>query len=721
MPRITQITSQVGPGVRPGLLPTVSAEAGMASARAAQAEASAMRDVGQALAGVGTELREIERKQAQWDAQLQYTEFQTEWAQEYQNLRDSAEPGAEGFTDNAVEAFETAAARFMENAPESDTARRQLQQQLAELRGNTTVDAMGFQAKERARDQTMRTERAVDGKLNQARANPGARDQLLKEVDTLVDTMLVPDTVKSALRDGFRVQMYDSALDGQVADIEKNASDIAEVDAFIQQLEQGELGFRENSSPPAYDAAISRLYARREEVDTENKALWNKDRVDALTDLTTRGATTLDISKERVQALYPDDPAMVERTLGEFEWARQSYNWRQQTRLSSPAEDQALLADIDARTAGRGAQYKEEYKRRFQQELGRKYQQIQDDAVRYLLTNSSALAQSYQQAQDSGDPGDMADVLAKMAAAQTKLGLPGHRHQYLGKGAATKIVDEITDPQTNAEQAVVSLQTLKQRYGDKWPNVLRELRTNGLKGSVSTAARLDTEADVGISKRLMQGVKAGGSAELAKNLQPSQVSELNNDIKDYMAGFRESLHYAGPMADKIIADELEAARVLAYQYVTKDGLDESTAAERAFEELLGNRYDFDEGYRTPKGMAGLAGAFAADLQAKLTPDQFEPAAVGPNTDPALAEFGNEDYRRRAAWSNAVNNGVWVNNETGDGLLLMVPDDTTSSAYSPLRLKDGNRVEMTFDEMRQKGIPDSAYRRFGGMAPPTPGE
>jgi hypothetical protein len=695
MPKIQQITSRVG-AAGGAVLSPLPQGFGQSQARAQEA-------LGRAVSGLGSQLADIKERQDKWDAELQWAEFENKVAADYQKRKESAPAGAEGFTEQTTEMLDSELGQFMESAPESAAARQALQLKATKLKGNYLQDSVNFQSRERARYQVARTEEILTGRQNQVRANPSQLSRVLEDTNSLVDNMIVPDPIKDKLRSGARTRLYDSALDGEVSYFEKEGADPAQVRGFIDAIESGELGFRDNSSPQMYDAALSRLRARESEIGTENRALWTKDLADAITDLETHGKTTLDVSKERAQSIYPDDPELVDRTMQQLEWAQQSYMWRQESRLTSFEEDRALLDSVGEKTAGRGSQYKTQYAQRLANHLANKRKQVLDDPVSYLLTNSASLATDYKEAQQSGDPNLMSEVLAKMDTMQERLGLGPHDRQYMGKGAATQAAKVLMDPNTGAEAKADQLEQLKRTYGAKWPIALRELRANGLEGAMSVAARLDTVADSAVRIRLVNGVLGGGSQELARSLQPSQTAEINSDLKDYMAPFRESLTYAGASGQAIISEELEAARILAYEYATKEGLGEGEAAKRAFDQLLGSRYDFGDGFRAPKGMGDIATAYAARQLDMLKPSDFAPAAVGPESDPALAEFGNENYLRRAAWDNAIHYGRWVNTEDGKGLLLMVPDDTTGTGYSPLHLDNGNRVEIYFDEMQDPAV------------------
>lgn len=700
MPFIRQIGRQVtAPGPVGG--PRMSAQAVGAPGRAAQ-------QMGAAIAGVGQTLFEIEEKQSMWEAELQFSEAESAFTAQYSKAKEEAPADGKGFTEKMQEDYETFVSKAMENAPDSPRAQQLLTAKFARKKGAVLQDALSFQSRRSAEYQVIRTEKAMDNHSNTVRADPTQLPDTIQQQSELILNMNVPENIKDKLIIGGAQKLHDSALDGLVTQYEKGPVTVTEVDQLIGELKSGQRGYKKGSSPEMYDAALTRLENRRKSIEAGTKATLGTDMADTLASIGAGNGDPGLVTKDRLVSLYPDKPEVVARNLQQIQSAKDLHSYSQKMVFTTPAEDAEQEEALQAKIAGRGAAFEARNKAAYQQARAQKQKAIQTDSAAYVLRADPQLAEDYIKAQQSGDVEDFASVLGRMDTLQEQIGVPAHRRQYLGNGAAKEAVARLNA--AAPEQAADQMEFLSNQYGGKYPHVMKELQKAGLDGSYQVLARLDGIEDVTTRKNLASALKSG-RAELVKPLQGTDISDTDRELKDLFGDFQGSFNQAGATGANIVANELGAAQLLAYSYVGK-GESPADAAEKAYSDLIGNRFDFQEGYRAPKGTGDIAQLHTQTMLRDLRQEQFLPIAVGPYTDPGMDTPDTEAYRQGVAYRRAKNEGIWVNNEDSSGVVLMVPDDTTGNGYSPLVLKDGSRVERTFQEMQEIHIPTFEEQRRG---------
>ncbi len=110
-----------------------------------------------------------------------------------------------------------------------------------------------------------------------------------------------------------------------------------------------------------------------------------------------------------------------------------------------------------------------------------------------------------------------------------------------------------------------------------------------------------------------------------------------------------------------------AVKELAYFYAFRG---ERAPLEKAYQGIIGQKYDFDGRLRVPKGALGVVEQAGRQVISEVSPAQLGPVPGNPLLSPA---------ERLAVYQAALPRGYWVTNASDDGAELMLP------------LRDGNVV------------------------------
>jgi hypothetical protein len=287
--------------------------------------------------------------------------------------------------------------------------------------------------------------------------------------------------------------------------------------------------------------------------------------------------------------------------------------------------------------------------------------------------------------------------------AQRELGGPAHTPRLLPKSLVDQTVAEVAG--LPPEKAANRMEGLQKRFGPMWTEVLAEM-SGKLAPGYATIGRLTAPEDSRVRTDLAAALKAG--PDLRKNLLDTDAKDVDRRVEEALQPYSKLVAQAGPGAQMVLREELAAARALAYQAVVK-GDDPSSAAKKATNALVFDRYDIGDTYLAPKGAMGLTQREVSRIMRDTPATAFPKAAGG---DAALSD----DYRREAKRREAVR-GYWANvTDVSTGRLGV---EWRTGEGAPVILNSGERVRLFFDDL--KSLPPAPRR---GAIPPalesTPG-
>ena len=711
MPRIPEIGYRTQP-VGPQQQPRMSAEA------AGVGVGAELQQLGRGVSAAGEAVFDVQRKRALFEAELQSLEDEKRVRTAYEQAKQQAPEGADGFVESVTKQFDDWVPQALDKAPATHEAQRHVQLRLEQIRNSVLQDAMAFQSASRAARDTRRASEALDGLTNDARSNPENMESTLQRFREFAAMAPLPDEqIRGKFRDNGERQIMTGALDGWVTQYELRPMPVEQVDAAITALKNGAFDFKNRVSPPAFDQALTRLENRKKSLEVESTALYGKDFADTLAAIAVNGpeADPGVITMQRALEVRKGNAKLAERDMQQIEEAKRLYTTKQSL-ISMPfAKAAALSEEIRTGVQGAGAEYKARNYEEFERARRAVLEEYGRDKVAYTYRANPGIANAISAAEGIKDPVLREEKLkegrAMLKQFQRDMGTPAWAVEVMGKGNAQQTAQALNG--MKAEQAADQIEQLQRRYGSDWPLAMRELEEAKIEPGFLVLGRLDTPADVGWRKQLA-GWMQEGRVKMRQTIGNMAATDIDSRIDTKIREFAQVFSRAGRAGQEIVRREREAMTIAAYGLAQEKGKSAQEAVDDAFNRLLGNRYDFGATYYTPKGELGL-NERAADLAlATATPEMFTPAAPGPLSDPRLQGPMGEAYRQRAAYSVAVQQGVWANSPTGDGLIRLAPDDRSAGAYSPVILANGQPWEIKFADVRKNPpppfVPKSTWER-----------
>jgi hypothetical protein len=268
--------------------------------------------------------------------------------------------------------------------------------------------------------------------------------------------------------------------------------------------------------------------------------------------------------------------------------------------------------------------------------------------------------------------------------AQLSLGIRPENVALLPKAEADNIVNGFNNQVASGGNFADYLMTLQDKWGAAFPQVLKQLGKD-LPSAASVIAPLN-------------GVDRNAAQLLSRNLEPKNLSALNDFTKPYadeisksidtiITPFRNTL-FNGAVSNGPVeyAKYQTAIEVLAKTYVANNGDSPNDAVQKAYDKIIGARYTFGEGFAIPRS--------------------FDQNRVITNTSMILKNIGKYDIQSPVSlfgftaeqaktqyMSSLITNGRWINTPDERFGLRLVDQNG-----SPVLLKNGKMFEIPWTIM-----------------------
>ena len=420
-----------------------------------------------------------------------------------------------------------------------------------------------------------------------------------------------------------------------------------------------------------------------------------------------QGLTDTPIPETQIRSAYRDDPARADELVTKLKVAQGAGLIFKGLRSASPEEESEALAKLavpgtlEGTKAGVGGTAPAETPELVQQQtretaqalelLKAKHEALVKDPAGYVA--SLPEMQTRLKAVDPTKPDTLAAYATASLATQARLGVPDYAQHVLGKAQADATVQKLltTDPAKGDMGSV--LDGLKQQYGETWPRVFGDLQTLGkLPGEWQT---LGIMPDATARAQFQRALQAG-TIEKVRAAAPEDVAKtIDQGIDGAIAPFRATAAVPGISLNADLIDTMKASvKRLAYSLAADGVLDPLNKAAQA----VFGKYDFDGTMRMPKGMKAQVEQATQSVQSSLQAKDLMPQA------------GSADLtvpQRQEVTLRSAQRGIWVPNETDDGLALAI--QRVDGSYERVRRNDGRRVEVKFN-----ALPKPAA---AAMAPP----
>lgn len=309
---------------------------------------------------------------------------------------------------------------------------------------------------------------------------------------------------------------------------------------------------------------------------------------------------------------------------------------------------------------------------------------IAQDPAGYLMRNDSALASLLDKAAGVEDEG-ASPVLhsrakAYMDSMYDSLGVPPQQRTYLTAGQAASLANQI---ESNASgQSGLVLRQIREDYGDMAPTVMAQLRQAGVSELTMEKLRHAGDPEVTGWLDLVTGRKKSDFKLPTGTTENDVTAAVVDASSEY---YKASIAAGGVAAQAMMQDKFDILETVVRMMVDR-GSDPSDAATLAFSKMF------------PEEVAN-SGRVLAILPVGTPPSvttaaEFELDNI--ESEEFFIDTGLPDLVNQAVTDAALrSNGVWVNNSTGDGLILAVTDGVFSNFVVN---EKGQYIERKFEDL-----------------------
>lgn len=267
--------------------------------------------------------------------------------------------------------------------------------------------------------------------------------------------------------------------------------------------------------------------------------------------------------------------------------------------------------------------------------------------------------------------------------AQQQMGVTAPK--VLTEGQAKGIVQQFNNPENpekRADNALGIIGGLEQQYGKYFPQVMAELQKAGMPTEATVLAQV--KDDPTVSFRMVNAINAGRSN--LRKIAP-QAEQIDKDVVTGLSAFSRTL--AGQSgSSKIAAQQVEGAQLYAYQLASEG---EANPGQRAVQDIIGKRYQFQNSYRVPAGIDAAQVSDGATLTLRNLPNSAIMAEG--SLDPKLTP----ETRQTLSAQILKGRGVWLTMPDDSGLYLAYPQET---GFVPGRRADGKMLSFTWSQLTQ---------------------
>lgn len=311
------------------------------------------------------------------------------------------------------------------------------------------------------------------------------------------------------------------------------------------------------------------------------------------------------------------------------------------------------------------------------------------DPALFALTRLPGVRESFERISAGKTPEEKTALAAQFVltttAEQERIGVPSSKVTILPKSMIDEMNLKFTRPATEGGSAnlAADIQAQARLWGDHWPQVYRQLAK-------------DTQPVVRVIGSGIKPLAAQVLSDLAsvplKAILTDDNSEKDQTIKnDVLTAMRPFALTLGGQDGSIqmFNDFRGQAEKLSAYYVVR-GATSSEASTKAFDDLVGHKYDFADTYRVPKTInippatieTGVRWARQDIMSGKLAGD----------IDPARGMGLSENYLIDATRRAYGRDGKWVTSPNETGLVLTYGDQA-------IRRKNGEPVFLSWKQLQ----------------------
>lgn len=257
-------------------------------------------------------------------------------------------------------------------------------------------------------------------------------------------------------------------------------------------------------------------------------------------------------------------------------------------------------------------------------------------------------------------------------------------------------------------RAVTSLADLRDILGPGGNHAVEQLRRAGLPLEYAIAVDIEDPA----LRQTVANLAKVSFKDLSEQVEQKDVQDMDAKVREMLAPYMSSYLEGGDgQAVKILNEEVEIARKIAVSQISRRGMDPLKAAEYAVENFFpeydrvvqnnhGNfivpkQFDVDEIDGLTEQLLDPDSLRAAGIEPLSGASFFPPEEAADAVSIEITDDISSSIETGVSISALSDNGVWLNNGQGDGVVLHY---NLNGQYLPVRLKTGGFYDVKFSEI-----------------------
>ena len=270
---------------------------------------------------------------------------------------------------------------------------------------------------------------------------------------------------------------------------------------------------------------------------------------------------------------------------------------------------------------------------------------------------------------------------------------PGFTAPFLTTSEANNTVAALDKATKDGQLDVVvnELRAMQSLYGQNYETALQDLTKAGLASEYAVGGRYLGDKPV-LAERII-GLSTVTPDELKKPLEAGKAKDFDMLYLDAMQEY--STAFTGGditnAALKTLNMNYDVAKKLGYGYMNNTNTTALTAVEMVIEDMFPETVMLEDNAMIIVPRDANPNYVLSHLEEALEPSRLEQVGLAPLNDPNLPGYIDMAVDVESLSSD----GVWLNNETGDGAVLHY---NLNGDMLPVKLQDGNYYELKFNAL-----------------------
>lgn len=524
-------------------------------------------------------------------------------------------------------------------------------------------NAIPVAAKMNAQNTAAITKEAMQISFNDTMRSPSSYEGNLAKGALIISTSDIPESQKEGAIRAYRNELSYYRFQGMVSDNPVAAK---------QQLESGD--WDANLTPQQMSQLTNAADNQIKSVNASSKQKLTGEIQDYISYKSSGGSDTRNYTEDNLKAVYGEQQgAELYTQIQDVNSFADNY---QKVQFAS-AEDLGPLMESEMVTGPEDFRTQSSQQSTMVKAVNERNKQLTADPAKYVM-QSDNVKNSFEVYTQTGDGKQFA---ATTIAEQKRLGVPSDFTTILTKQQAGQMVSQY---QEGDESAAEFVQTLRDQFGDYFPNVMRDLTGAGLSPNAATVAVLPSGSRG--SAYLAQADKEGYKA-IKETLATDDHKEITTTVMDELGDF-DSTSYSVGTRNQV----KQSTELLAMKYLSSGVYDNpSDAVKAAANDVVNSRYEYQDTYRVPVERDAYLIEVGVD---RLIPSVIDMDLMPPRSATLPPDVALESYK-----SSLKPKAITLNDDSG----VVMYDNQNE----PILDSNGNLIIYTWSEL-EKMAEDDKY-------------